>query len=148
MASLLLFKQKTAYEILDSWRGNAQFSTWITRIAINEALKYINKQKRYSDLHDFNLNSDEEIRLESTEQTPDDDIIQQNLQKLLGQAIDELSATYRKVYIKREMEQMSTQRTAEKLGISPSNVKVRLHRARKQLRQTLQQQVKFPGILY
>ncbi len=137
-----------AYENLDSWRGNAQFSTWITRIAINEALKYINKQKRYSDLHDFNLNSDEEIRLESTEQTPDDDIIQQNLQKLLGQAIDELSATYRKVYIKREMEQMSTQRTAEKLGISPSNVKVRLHRARKQLRQTLQQQVKFPGILY
>lgn len=138
-----------AFENLDSWRGNAQFSTWITRIAINEALKYVKKQKRYSDLHDFNLTPDKDTQITAkTERTPEDYTIQQDLERLLEQAVDELSSTYRKVYIKREIEQMSTTRTAENLGISPGNVKVRLHRARKQLRQTLEQHVADPAIFY
>lgn len=138
-----------AYEHLDSWRGNARFSTWITRIAINEALKHIKKRKRYSDLHNFNLNSGEEIQLAGkTEKTPEDNLIQQDMRRLLEQAVEELSSTYKKVYVKREMEQMSTTRTADYLGITTANVKVRLHRARKQLRQTLEQHVAYPGIFY
>ncbi len=138
-----------AYEYLDSWRGNARFSTWITRIAINEALKYIKKRKRYSDLHSFNLNSGEETRLAGKiDQTPEDDLIQQDMKRLLEQAVEELSSTYKNVYIKREMENMSTSRTAENLGITNANVKVRLHRARKKLRQTLEQHVAYPGIFY
>jgi RNA polymerase sigma-70 factor (ECF subfamily) len=73
-----------AYEYLDSWRGNAQFSTWITRIAINEALKHIKKRKRYSDLHSFNLNSGEETPLAGkNEKTPEDDLIQKDLKRSL-----------------------------------------------------------------
>lgn len=138
-----------AYEHLDSWRGNARFSTWITRIAINEALKHIKKRKRFSDLHNFNLNSGEETQLAGkTEKTPEDNLIQQDMRRLLEQAVEELSSTYKKVYVKREMEQMSTTRTADYLGITTTNVKVRLHRARKQLRQTLEQHIAYPGIFY
>lgn len=137
-----------AYQHLDSWNGNAKFTTWITRIAINEALKQINRRKRYSDLHSFQLNQGESEWAAKSEDTPEDETIQQDLKRVLKQAVQTLSSTYRSVYIKREMEEMSTTRTAENLGISTANVKVRLHRARKKLRKTLRRQLAEPVVLH
>lgn len=130
-----------AFENLSSFRGEAQFSTWITRIAINEALKYLNKENRYSNIH--KTNSDASIHRHSadTKKTPQQDMIQRDLGDLLEETVDKLSPKYRSVYIMREVEQMSTKETADCLEISESNVKVRLHRAKKKVRKKLEQKV-------
>lgn len=130
-----------AFENLDSFRGEARFSTWITRIAINEALKYLNKENRYSDIH--KSNSDNSIYQHSVDnkRTPQEDMIQRDLQDLLEEAVDKLPPKYRAVYVMREVEQISTKETADCLEISESNVKVRLHRAKKKVKNKLEEKV-------
>lgn len=130
-----------AFKSLDSFRGESQFSTWITRIAINEALKYLNKQNRYTQIH----NIDEEIPNNDytvdNKNTPEKDMIQSDFQDLLENAVDQLSPKYRAVYMLREVEQINTKETADCLDISRSNVKVRLHRAKKMVRKELERKV-------
>ena len=130
-----------AYENLDSFRGDAKFSTWITRIAINEALKYINRQKRYVDLPMENENELTNEHTVDTNGTPEDDAIQHDFKQLLEEVVGSLSPKYRSVYVMREIEHMSTRETAECLDISRANVKVRLHRAKQMLQEKLERKV-------
>lgn len=126
-----------AFEKLKQFRGEAQFSTWLTRIAINEALKKLNQQKRISDLNDVTdeRNGDQNNRVETY--TPEAKMIQDDMNRHLEKAIDTLPPKYRSVLVMREIEQMSTEETAKTLDISRTNVKVRLHRAKKMLRKEL-----------
>lgn len=126
-----------AYENLKQFRGEARFSTWLTRIAINEALKKLNRQKNISDLNDVTdeRNGDLNNRIETS--TPEEKMIQDDMKQHLEKAIDTLPPKYRSALIMRGIEQMSTEETAETLDISRSNVKVRLHRAKKMLRDQL-----------
>ena len=130
-----------AFKNLDSFRGEAQFSTWITRIAINEALKYLNKEDRYSDIHEISGVISRKSHPDDNTNTPEENMIQRDLQRLLEKAVDQLPPKYRSVYMMREVEQISTKETAECLDISRSNVKVRLHRAKQKVRKQLEQQV-------
>lgn len=130
-----------AFKNLDSFRGEAKFSTWISRIAINEALKYLNKQKRYSNLHLVGGDRPMDEHTVNTDDTPEDNIIQKDLKHLLESAVSTLSPKYRSVYIMREVEGMSTKETAECLEITRSNVKVRLHRAKKKVQEELESTV-------
>jgi RNA polymerase sigma-70 factor (ECF subfamily) len=119
-----------AFENLNSFRGESQFSTWITRIAINEALKYLNKKKRYSKLqllHENNLKKEDS---QNQPLSPEEAAIQNDYKQLLEEVIDTLPPKYRSVYIMREIEDMDTKETANCLNISESNVKVRLHRCK------------------
>lgn len=121
------------FENLDKFRGESKFSTWITRIAINEALKFLNKKKRISKLHLL-----EEKRLmneESTQQfeSPEEIAIQKDYKELLEQIVNKLPPKYRSVYLMREIENMDTYETAKCLNISESNVKVRLHRGKQKI---------------
>jgi RNA polymerase sigma-70 factor (ECF subfamily) len=126
-----------AFENLKQFRGEAQFSTWLIRIAIHEALKKINRQKNISDLNDVTdrRNGDQNNRAETSD--PEEKIIQKDMNRHLEKAIDTLPPKYRSVLIMREIEQMSTEETAQTLEISRANVKVRLHRAKKMLRDEL-----------
>lgn len=125
-----------AFEKLGQFRGEAQFSTWLIRIAINEALKMLNRQKKISGLNVTDWqNEDQNNRVETS--TPEAKMIQDDMNQHLEKAIDTLPPKYRSVLIMREIEQMSTEETAKTLDISRSNVKVRLHRAKKLLRNEL-----------
>lgn len=130
-----------AYENLDSFRGDAKFSTWITRIAINEALKYLNSQKRYVNLPMEDENKPMNEHTVDTNGTPEDYAIQHDFKRLLEKVIGDLSPKYRLVYIMREIEDMNTKETAECLELSRANVKVRLHRAKQMLREELEKEV-------
>lgn len=129
------------YQNLDSFRGESQFSTWITRIAINEALKYLNKKKRYSDIHKVSGVISKKSHADNNENTPEENMIRSDMRSLLEEAIDQLPPKYRSVYMMREVEGMDTEETAKCLEISKSNTKVRLHRARKKIRKTLEEKV-------
>jgi RNA polymerase sigma-70 factor (ECF subfamily) len=125
------------FENLSSFRGDALFSTWITRIAINEALKYLNKKNRISKLH---LIEEKRLMNEDKKQlfdTPEEEAIQNDYKKLLENLVEELPPKYRCVYIMREIENMDTNETAACLDITASNVKVRLHRAKQMISELL-----------
>jgi RNA polymerase sigma-70 factor (ECF subfamily) len=125
------------FENLSSFRGDALFSTWITRIAINEALKYLNKKNRISKLH---LIEEKRLMNEDKKQlfdTPEEEAIQNDYKKLLENLVEELPPKYRCVYIMREIENMDTKETSECLNITESNVKVRLHRAKQMISELL-----------
>ena len=130
-----------AFKNLDSFRGEAKFSTWITRIAINEALKHLNRQNRYSDIHEVSGTIPDNSRREENKNTPEKNMIRRDMQELLEEAIDQLSPKYRSVYMMREVEGMNTEETARCLEITESNVKVRLHRAKKKIRKKLEEKV-------
>lgn len=126
-----------AFENLTQFRGEAKFSTWLIRIAINEALKILKNQENTVDFsvtdHQHNDQTDNGEELSS----PEAKVIEKDMNQHLEKAIDKLPRKYRSVLIMREIEQLSTSETAEVLEISRSNVKVRLHRAKKMLQEEL-----------
>jgi RNA polymerase sigma-70 factor (ECF subfamily) len=130
-----------AFEHLRQFRGDSKFSTWLIRIGINEALKHIQQDQKVSDAEIENPDKNSPVPSLVDTDTPEKNAMRSDFKKLLEDSIDTLPRKYRSVYIMREIEQMDTQETAECLSISESNVKVRLHRARKQLREELEKRV-------
>ena len=130
-----------AYEHLDQFAGRAKFSTWLTRIAVHEALARSYRRNRFVDLAAGNAESfeagDAMSKIASNTPTPEQQVSGNELRDLLEKAITNLPESYRSVLMLREMEEMSTAETAECLQISEENVKVRLHRARALLRRDL-----------
>jgi RNA polymerase sigma-70 factor (ECF subfamily) len=130
-----------AFENLGSFRGDAKFSTWITRIAINEALKYLNGKKRDAKLQLVDGDTPINEHTINKDNTPEDKTIQHDFRQLLEQVVATLPAKYRSVYLMREIEHMDTKETADCLDLTPSNVKVRLHRAKKMLQEEIERTV-------
>lgn len=129
-----------AYEKLAQFRGDSKFSTWITRIAIHEALKHLKERRRYTNLHALNEKSIDEA-IVNHKKNPEDRAIENEFKNMLEASVNQLPAKYRTVYIMREVEQISTRDTAECLDISESNVKVRLHRAKQMIKDDLERKV-------
>lgn len=131
-----------AYEKLFQFREASNFSTWLVRIGINEALAHLRKKGKVFSLNTrtetFNGKSFLEVP-DSSQMNPEKKIIRNEAKMLLENAIDNLDAKYRAVYILMEVEEMSTKQIAECLNISVSNVKVRHHRAKKMLKESLYQ---------
>lgn len=128
-----------AFDKLSQFRGDASFSTWLIRIGINEALgrlNAVNKGKTiYLDLSPEAKNNlmqvpDKQINPEAT-------LIRQESRQLLEKAIDKLPERYRVVYVLKEIEGLRSDEIEVALGLSDTNVKVRLHRARKLLKESL-----------
>lgn len=126
-----------AFENLDQFREEARFSTWLIRIGINEALKKLKDRNHGAGWNA--VTSPDKANLTNGIETdnPEKKAIQHDMNKYLEQAIDTLPHKYRSVLIMRELEQMSTRETARSLEITRVNVKVRLHRAKKMLRDAL-----------
>jgi RNA polymerase sigma factor (sigma-70 family) len=128
-----------AFHKLDQFRGDSTFSTWLIRIGINEALQRIKKNKVKS-LHNSSadLMSEQAIQIpDPREINPERIIISKEMQNLIERAIDELPEKYRVIYILKEIEGMETEELCNCLHINESNVKVRIHRAKNLMKETL-----------
>jgi RNA polymerase sigma-70 factor (ECF subfamily) len=123
----------SAYAHLGSFQGEAAFSTWLTRIAVNEALSRLRGRGHLVPVEE--LPEPEEIggRTGDTERRAE----ARELVAVLERAIDRLPATYRTVFVLREVEGLSTAEAAASIGIGEELAKVRLHRARAALRSEL-----------
>jgi len=131
-----------AYQHLRQFAGRAKFSTWLTRIAVNEALGRAARRTRMTELDSdpqfSGRNGGESMRtLRSQGPNPEEQVSHSELQALLQEAILNLPESYRTVLMLRDVEEMSTAEAAECLDISEENLKVRLHRARNVLRKRL-----------
>jgi RNA polymerase sigma factor (sigma-70 family) len=126
-----------AFAHLHSFRGESSFQTWITRILINECKMLLRKRKNVA-----SLDSEEVLVKQSNTENPVDQINKQQLNTWVEKSIIDLPEKYRLVYVTREVNEMSTEETATALGLSEENVKVRLHRAKSLIRESLMKNVK------
>jgi RNA polymerase sigma-70 factor (ECF subfamily) len=138
-----------AYTHLDNFKGDSKFYTWIVRIAVNEALMRLRKRKT-----DRTVPLDEPVELgEETvareiavwEDNPEAQYSQEEWRRILDEAVESLKPDFRTVFVLRDIEELSTEETAETLGISVPAVKSRLLRARLALRERLTRQFKRKG---
>lgn len=120
-----------AYQHLDQFAGRALFSTWLTRIAVHEALRRIRSRNRNQQLEDAVV-EDGERRMDVVETSPDPEqnASRAELGHLLEEAVLGLPEQYRVVVMLRDIEELSTSETAAALDLTEPNVKVRLHRGR------------------
>lgn len=123
-----------AYSHLDQFEGTAAFSTWLTRIALNEALGRARRRSRLAPAEEL---PEEDDSMATAAQDPEGQAANRELGHILEAAIDELPDHYRSVFMLREVDGMSTADAALSLGVSEEVVKVRLHRARLALRDQL-----------
>jgi len=125
-----------AFTHLHQFNGSAQFPTWLTRIAINEALARLRHQRRYEPFND-ELSPQEPLMPSSPADNPERHAFTGELRRLLEWAIDELPQGMREVFMLREVEGLSTAEVAECLDVSEDVVKTRLSRGRAALRALL-----------
>jgi RNA polymerase sigma-70 factor (ECF subfamily) len=138
-----------AYTHLDRFNGDSKFYTWIVRIAVNEALMKLRKRRS-----DKMVSLDEEIDTGEEPVTreiavwdgdPEQKYGQIELRQILDEAVQSLKPAFRSVFHLRDVEELSTEETAELLGLSVPAVKSRLLRARLQLRERLTKVFKRKG---
>lgn len=126
-----------AYQHLDQFAGRAKFSTWLTRIAVHEALARVRRRSRFDAIDSVIESTGETMTFASHAPNPEQEAVSAQSSALLEAAILDLPDGYRSVLMMRDIEELSTAETAECLGLSEENVKVRLHRARALLRRDL-----------
>jgi len=125
-----------AYTHLGQFNGAAQFSTWLTRIAVNEALARVRRQDRF-EAFDDTLSNVESFVTHDPAENPERQAFTGELRQLLEWAIDELPNGMREVFVLRDVEGLSTLEVAQCLGVSEDVVKTRLSRGRAALRRLL-----------
>ncbi|HEY0875642.1 MAG TPA: RNA polymerase sigma factor [Vicinamibacterales bacterium] len=125
-----------AFTHLRQFNGLAQFSTWLTRIAINEALARVRHRGRYEVFDDERSNV-EPFMSYAPSVNPEHQTFSHELRGLLEWAIDTLPDGMREVFVLREVEGMNTAEVAQCLGVSEDVVKTRLSRGRATLRRRL-----------
>jgi RNA polymerase sigma-70 factor (ECF subfamily) len=130
-----------AYEKLDQFQGNSKFYTWLVRIAVNESLMRLRKRRSGR-----MVSLDEDIETEEGsvprdladwDPDPEQNYSQTELAEILRKTIQGLPPGFRVVFTLRDVDGLSTEETAETLGLSVPAVKSRLLRARLQLRERL-----------
>jgi RNA polymerase sigma-70 factor (ECF subfamily) len=127
-----------AYEHLASFEGRSRFSTWLTRIVINEAMAKSRQRSRTVSLGPaFSAQGEDHEHHQvpsPAEENPEETLMNDELRNVLERTIDGLPVKYRSVFVMREIDEMSIGETSESLGISAANVKVRLNRAKEMLK--------------
>jgi RNA polymerase sigma-70 factor, ECF subfamily len=130
-----------AYTHLRQFNRQAQFSTWLTRIAINEALARVRRQRRYEPFEEEGSLVEAFVN-QGSPRDPEREAASGELRGLLETAIDCLPDGAREVFILRDVEAMSTADVSVALGISEEAVKTRLSRARAALRRDLMERTR------
>jgi len=128
-----------AYEHLGQFEGRARFSSWLTRIAVNESIKRATSRGKMDslDIEQHGMGENPMPGFQNNSESPEGNVSRNEMASMLEQAILALPIAYRDVVMLRDVEQMSTAETAEALSLTESNVKVRLHRAHEILRDEL-----------
>jgi RNA polymerase sigma-70 factor (ECF subfamily) len=138
-----------AYSHLGGFQRNSRFYTWIVRIAVNEALMKLRKRRsdRAVPLDEPVETGEEAVAREIAvwDDNPEQRYSREEMQQILDDAVEELKPDFRTVFVLRDIEELSTEETAETLGISIPAVKSRLLRARLALREKLTRKFKRKG---
>jgi RNA polymerase sigma-70 factor (ECF subfamily) len=134
-----------AFTHLEDFRGDSSFATWLGRIAINEALGRLRRQRpnvEWTSLPPGTLEAQViQFPRSATSEDPEKSMAQREIQHVVEHAIDELPEAFRIVFITRVIEGMNVDETAEILGLKPETVKTRLHRARTMLRDMVEKKI-------
>ena len=134
-----------AFTHLGGFRGDSSLATWLARITLNEALGRLRRQRPTVDLETFEAQRTEAQIIKFPQMVTSDDpertMAQREILQLVERATDNLPEIFRIVFMTREIEGMSTEDTANLLGLQPETVKTRLHRARRLVRAELDKQI-------
>jgi len=124
-----------------SFEGRSSLSTWLYRIAVNEALMFLRRKRPEVNIADGNPDEDKDnpapTQFVDWGALPEEELLSHEGIHALDQAIEGLPETLRMVFILRDIQELSIRDTAEVLGLTETNVKTRLLRARLQLREQL-----------
>jgi len=137
-----------SYSHLKTFQGDSRFYTWLVRIAANEALMRLRKRRPNQFSLDEPIEGDDDLmprELQDWGPGPEQRFVQTEMREILSGVIDELEPEYRTVFVLRDIEELSTEETADAIGISVPAVKSRLLRARLKLRQKLDRYFKQGG---
>lgn len=131
-----------AYRGFEDFRGNAKISTWLYRIATNEALMFLRQKEEPKVSIDKQALADDgqaytPMKIVDWCCLPEEELLSSEAMDYLDRAIDQLSESMRITFLLRDLEGLSTRETAEVLDISKAAVKTRLSRARMHLRERL-----------
>jgi RNA polymerase sigma-70 factor, ECF subfamily len=129
-----------AYSHLATFQEDSRFYTWLVRIAANEALMRLRKRRPNQVSLDEPVQGEDDLiprEVEDWGPSPEQRYAQSELHEILDQVIDSLDPDFRTVFVLRDIEELSTEETAQAMGISVPAVKSRLLRARLKLRQKL-----------
>ena len=135
-----------AFANLGTFRGEAQFGTWLARIVMNEALGRLRRRGRTVELTVVEENPGLAAQIipfpnSAPHLDPETSMAQGEIRMLLERAIDDLPDAFRTVLVARLIEGMSTEETAELLGELPETVKTRLHRGRRLLKLEMEKHI-------
>lgn len=126
-----------AYERLASFDGNSRFSSWLYTLATNHCRDYVKNvrrgNKRFSELTEHEL----EAHL-GREEAPDRLLEARQWQQVLDEALNKITSDYAQAFLLKYRDNMSYQAMSERLGVTVSALKVRVHRGRKELMQYIQ----------
>lgn len=138
-----------AYEHLDQFQGNSKFYTWVVRIAVNQALMKLRKRKNDRTVSiDEGIDTGEDVivrEIAAWDPDPEQQYSREELSEILDSAVESLAPAYRTVLVLRDIDELSTEETAEALDLTVPAVKSRLLRARLQLREKLTRYFKRKG---
>jgi len=134
-----------AFTRLNDFRGESSLSTWLSRIAMNEALGRLRRQRPSVEISSLPQGMLEaqiiQFPLASAADDPEKSMAQREIQHVVEGAIDELPEPFRLVFITRVVEGLNVEETAEILDLKPETVKTRLHRARAMLRENVEKKI-------
>jgi RNA polymerase sigma-70 factor (ECF subfamily) len=133
-----------AFTHLDSFRGDSSFATWLSRIAMNEALGRLRRARpnvEWTTLPPGTLEAQIIQFPNSAAEDPEKSMAQREIRHVVEHAIDELPEAFRIVFITRVIEGMNVEETAELLDLKPETVKTRLHRARNMLKENVERKI-------
>lgn len=137
-----------AFRSLPTFAGRARLSTWLHRIVVNVSLMRLRRRMRRPEcsiedqLPRFGSDGHRVIEdHDAVELTPPDELEREGVRVLVRRCIDRLPDSYRVILLLRDIEELTTEETADALGIRTGTVKVRLHRARQALKTLLQKEM-------
>ena len=116
-----------AFEKLHMFRGESSFGTWMHRLAVNAALNRLRRQSKRPDV-------EKAAEIKTVQHATDDTVLNQ---RLLGQALDRLSDGYRQVLVLHDVEGLTHEEIAKRMGIAIGTSKSQLHKARARMRSLL-----------
>lgn len=135
-----------AFRNLKNFRAESKFSTWLISITLNEARSRL-RRKSTVPMESLDEPADEQGHVSPAvlidwREIPSEAVERLEVRQMLQQAVEDIPLIYRETFVLRDIEELSVNETAEKLGISVASVKVRLHRARIMLQKRLAPQLK------
>ncbi len=130
-----------AFQALPGFRGESNLGTWLTRIAVNEALARLRRRRREDNVVTFGEAFDADSTPGTGADDPEGGLMRGQLRSLLERHVDKLPAAFRTVFVLRALEEMSVEEVASALDVAPATVRTRYFRARALLREGLEREL-------